>query len=92
MSKSTWKDILTRSGFNGLDFSLDDYAGHPSSTVLVGSALDTNPLPSQLASPQARGLTVVRSNPTLRYVDVWVQANRLIDIPEYVDSNRFRLQ
>ena len=60
MDKDTWDTILTQSGFSGLDFALDDYAGQPLSTVLVATATELPSLPKTLGFLPSNGITVVR--------------------------------
>ena len=66
MSKSNWNSVLSHSGFSGLDVDLDDYAEQPSSSVLVGTAVDLNVLSVPLPLPQIEGVTMVyRSTPIM---------------------------
>ena len=54
-----WKEVLPRAGFSELDFYLDDYEGQPSSTVIVATAVDTEPSPIPSLRDTAREISVV---------------------------------
>lgn len=64
LTKSMWKAAFSQAGFSGLDFHLDDYAEHPSATVLVATAIEPSAQILELPVPVVEGLTVV-SNPLL---------------------------
>ncbi|KAF2179596.1 hypothetical protein K469DRAFT_595485, partial [Zopfia rhizophila CBS 207.26] len=59
LSKEMWEAVLPETGFGGVDFFLDDYAGdNLSTTVIVATAVQQKPVPA--AGPIGQyGLTVV---------------------------------
>ena len=56
LSKDMWVEALAQAGFNGLDFYLDDYAEISSTSVLVATASDDQPLQPIQA---LQGMTIV---------------------------------
>ena len=90
MSKSEWHSVLSQSGFSGLDIDLDDYAEQPSSSVLVGTAVDLTVPSIPPSLPQIEGVTVVyRNNPTMlvsaisRYLGSQNLAFDLLSLSDY---------
>ena len=66
MSKSEWNSVLSQSGLSGLDVYLDDYADQPSSSVIVGTAIDLNVPSVPLPLSRMEGVTMVyRNTPTM---------------------------
>lgn len=66
LSKSLWQTVLPVSGFSGLDFYLDDYAGsNVSATVICATAAEPSvSIPRRITSPEQGGITMVyRSAP-----------------------------
>lgn len=59
LDKAMWSEVLQHSGFNGLDFFLDDYTGQPAVTVLVATAADPNKLCPSLVLTKMEELTIV---------------------------------
>lgn len=59
LDKAMWSRVLQHSGFSGLDFFLDDYAGRSAVTVLVATAADPNKLYPSPQSPKMEELTIV---------------------------------
>ncbi|KAF2973192.1 hypothetical protein GQX73_g454 [Xylaria multiplex] len=61
LSKSLWQDVLPASGFTGLDFYLDDYAGgNVSATVICATAAEpVANIPRSLTSQDQQGIAMV---------------------------------
>lgn len=59
LNKAMWSEVLQHSGFNGLDFFLDDYTGQPAVTVLVATAADPNKLCPSPALTEMEELKIV---------------------------------
>lgn len=59
LDKAMWSEVLQHSGFNGLDFFLDDYTGQPAVTTLVATAVDPNKVCPSPASTDMEELTIV---------------------------------
>ncbi|KAH8198332.1 hypothetical protein TruAng_007487 [Truncatella angustata] len=68
LSKSLWQKVLPASGFSGLDFYLDDYAGgNVSATVICATATEpVQSVPRPISDLKGPGITIVyRSTPPL---------------------------
>ncbi|KAF2181508.1 hypothetical protein K469DRAFT_589235 [Zopfia rhizophila CBS 207.26] len=60
LSKSLWKTVLPESGFLGLDFYLDDYAGdNLSATVICATASEPKTSIPNMVSPSRDGISMV---------------------------------
>lgn len=63
LSKSMWRSVLPKAGFNGLDFYLDDYAGsNISATVVCATAAASSALASELPAEEST-ITLVSTLP-----------------------------
>lgn len=59
LDKKMWSRVLQHSGFTGLDFFLDDYAGQSALTVLVATADNPDKLYSSPQPPELKELSIV---------------------------------